>query len=100
MSTIVELSIFPIGKGEGLSPYVARVLKVIKESGLPYQLGPMGTSIEGELEEVMALVLRCIEELKKDCSRIYWTIKGDYREGLENRLNQKVESVKIKINNT
>ena len=36
MSVIVEFSIFPLDKGESLSPYVARALNKIQESGLPY----------------------------------------------------------------
>jgi uncharacterized protein YqgV (UPF0045/DUF77 family) len=41
MSTIVEFSIFPLDKGESLSPYVARALKLIQDSGLPYELNPI-----------------------------------------------------------
>jgi uncharacterized protein YqgV (UPF0045/DUF77 family) len=44
MSVIVEFSIFPMDKGESLSAYVARALKIIQDSGLPYELrkGPSG----------------------------------------------------------
>ena len=38
----------PLDKGESLSQYVARSLDIIDKSGLPYQLTPMGTIIEGE----------------------------------------------------
>jgi hypothetical protein len=38
MSVIIEFSIFPMDKGESLSPYVARALKMIQDSGLPYEL--------------------------------------------------------------
>jgi uncharacterized protein YqgV (UPF0045/DUF77 family) len=37
MSVIVEFSIFPMDKGESLSKEVARVLQIIKDSGLPYE---------------------------------------------------------------
>ena len=63
MSVIVEFSIFPMDKGESLSPYVARALNVIQESGLAYELNPMGTCVEGEWSEVMALVDRCFQGL-------------------------------------
>ena len=97
MSTIVEFSIFPMDKGESLSPYVARALKLIQDSGLPYELNPMGTCVEGEWGEVMALVDKCFQALEKDCSRINLSLKADYRKGPAGRLKSKVESVKEKL---
>ena len=97
MSVIVEFSIFPMDKGESLSPYVARALNKIEESGLPYELNPMGTCVEGEWNEVMAVVDQCFQELQKDCNRINLSLKADYRKGPAGRLKGKVESVKEKL---
>jgi len=93
MSVIVDFSIFPIGKEESVSKYASRAVKIIKNSGLPYQIGPMGTSIEGEWDEVMAVVKQCREELKRDCPRLYMTMKVDSREGQAGRMGEKVKSV-------
>jgi len=97
MSVIVEFSIFPMDKGESLSPYVARAMKIIKDSGLSYELNPMGTCVEGEWKEVMSLVDRCFEELQKDCKRINLSLKADYRKGPAGRLKAKIESVRAKL---
>ncbi len=97
MSVIIEFSIFPLDKGASLSPYVARALKVIQDSGLPYELNPMGTCVEGEWNDVMALVDRCFQTLEKDCNRINLSLKADYRKGPSGRLKGKVESVKAKL---
>ena len=97
MSTIIEISIFPTDKGTSVSPYVARALGIIKDSGLSYELNPMGTCIEGEWEAVMAVVHRCFKALETDCDRIYLTLKADYRKGPEGRMAQKVTSVESKI---
>ena len=97
MSVIVEFSIFPMDKGESLSQYVARALNLIQDSGLPYELNPMGTCVEGEWNDVMSLVDRCFQELEKDCSRISLSLKADYRKGIAGRLKSKVESVKEKL---
>ena len=97
MSVIVEFSIFPMDKGESLSPYVARSLKLIQASGLPYELNPMGTCVEGEWNEVMSLVDRCFQELQKDCKRISLALKADYRKGSTGRMKTKVESVRAKL---
>ena len=97
MSTIIDFSIVPMDKGESVSPYVARAVAIIKKSGLSYRFGPMGTSIEGECPEVMAVVEQCFEALKKDCNRVYMTIKVDYRKGAIGRLQGKMASVEQKI---
>jgi len=43
---LLEFSMSPIGKGESLSPYVARVLNVVDKSGVSYKLTSMGTILE------------------------------------------------------
>lgn len=97
MSVIVELSIFPLGREDSLSPYVARAVRVIEQSGLPYRLGPMGTCIEGEWGEVMAVVTRCFEALKADQDRVYLTLKADWRAGREGGLDAKPEAVRAQM---
>ncbi|KPK28555.1 MAG: hypothetical protein AMK69_08660 [Nitrospira bacterium SG8_3] len=97
MSVLVDLSIFPLDKGDSLSAHVARALKIIRDSGLPYQIGPMGTSLEGEWDEVMGVVNNCFQELKKDCDRVYVALKMDYRKGPSGRIESKVKSVQEKL---
>jgi len=97
MSVIVELSIFPLDKGQSLSPFVARALRIIRASGLPHALGPMGTSIEGQWHEVMAVVTACFEELQQDCERISVSFKADYRQGQDGRIQAKPASVLEKL---
>ena len=97
MSIIVDFSMYPLDKGESLSPYVARSLKIIRESGLPYEFRAMGTSIEGEWDEVMAVVRRCYEEMRRDCGRISLSLKADYRKGPGGRIQRKVDSVNAKL---
>ncbi|WP_432735429.1 MTH1187 family thiamine-binding protein [Maridesulfovibrio sp. FT414] len=97
MSALVELTIFPTDKGASVSPYVARVVKIIRECGLACSLGPMGTCIEGEWDEVMAVVTKCYRELERDCDRIYMLLKADCRKGAEDRLTGKVRSVEDKL---
>jgi len=93
MSVLIDFSIFPVDKGGSVSAYVTRAVKIIRESALPYRIGPMGTTIEGEWEEAMGLVGRCLGELRKDCDRIYLTIKVDYRKGPGGRIESKVKSL-------
>ena len=70
---LLQFSIFPLDKGDHLSPYVARCLDIVDASGVPYATNAMGTILEGEYDEVMAIVRRCFDELGSDCDRIVCT---------------------------
>ncbi len=94
---LAEFSIWPMDKGESVGQYVARALDVVDRSGLPYKLGPMGTCVEGEWEQVMDLITACQRELSKDCDRITCTVKMDWRRGKPNRLEMKIKSVQEKV---
>ena len=97
MSVLVDFTIYPMDKGDSLSPYVAKALTIIEQSGLSYRLGPMGTAIEGEWGQVMDVVNRCFEELKKDCDRVSMMLRVDYRKDLTGRIETKIRSVKEKM---
>ena len=97
---LLDLQIFPNDKGENLSEFVARCVDVIDKSGLNYKFSPMGTTIEGEWEEVMAVVTGCFKALEKDCHRITTNIRIDYRAGKNSRLKSKLESVEKIVGRT
>ena len=90
---LIEFSMFPLDKGESLSPYVARILDIIDQSGIPYRLNPMGTVLEGDYDEVMAVVRKCFKALEKDCNRISMTLKMDSRKTDQSRLESKIKKV-------
>lgn len=94
---VLEFAMYPVGKGESLSAYVARSLDIIDRSGLAYQLTPMGTILEGEWDEVMAVVGQCFEGMKAECGRIELALKADYRAGSASRLVAKVQAVEDKL---
>lgn len=93
MSILVEFSIVPLGKGVSVSPVVARVLKIVVESGISYKANPMGTVLEGEWDRVMSIVKECHQEVMKNADRAITSIKIDDRKGKEERIGKKLESV-------
>lgn len=97
---LLEFSMSPLAKGESVSPYVARCLEIVVESGLDYRLHAMGTVIEGEWDQVFDVVRRCYEAMREDCNRITCSIKVDYRKGASGRLESKVASVQEKLGGT
>ena len=94
---LLEFSMTPLGQGESVSPYVAKSLKVIEASGLDYRLHAMGTVIEGEWDEVFAVVRECYEVMSADCDRVTCSIKVDARKNTSGRLAAKVKSVEQKV---
>jgi uncharacterized protein (TIGR00106 family) len=43
---IAQLSVYPIGEGTSLGRFVRNGVAVIQESGYPYEVGGMSTSVE------------------------------------------------------
>lgn len=75
----VELQVVP-GGVDNVYEVVDSVIALIKESGLKYEVGPMGTTMEGELPELLKIVEKaqqvCIEG---GASRILSVVKIDYK---------------------
>jgi len=94
---LLEFSMSPLGKGESVGKYVSRSLDIIDKSGVAYRLNPMGTVLEGEWDEVMAVVKKCYERMRKDCNRVSCSIKIDYRKGHAGRLASKIMSVERRL---
>lgn len=94
---LLEFSMSPLNQGESVSQYVARSLEIIDQSGLPYELHAMGTIVEGELDELLALLDKCFAAMQADCDRITCTAKFDYRRDASGRLQTKVASVEQRL---
>lgn len=98
MSVLIGISIFPLDKGESVSKYVTKAVKVIENSEFPYILTPMETVVETEsIEEALKIVENCFKTLEKDCNRIIVNIKIDYRKGKSGRIQNKIRSVEEKL---
>ena len=98
MSVLAEFTMFPTDKGESVSQYVSRIVKLIDESGLNYKLTSMGTIMEARsMEEVTEVINKAYQLLETDCNRVYATIKIDVRKGEDNRIEGKIKSVEKKI---
>jgi len=90
---LASFSVVPIGVGEELGEYIAQVLEMVAVSGLAYKLGAMQTTIEGEPEKVMALIMECHRHLMKSCPRVLTHITIDDRHGATDRLEGKVRDL-------
>ncbi len=96
---ILEISIVPIGTGDtSLSAYVADCLRVLKKEKVRYELSPMGTSIEGDLKDLIRIALKMHQvPFHKGARRVATTIKIDDRRDKKGTLEGKKKAVKNKL---
>ncbi len=89
---IAAFSLSPSGSEE-VGPAVAEAVRLVRESGLPNETNAMFTNVEGEWDEVMALIKSCVLRLAEESPRISVVIKIDYRPGVAGALQGKVETI-------
>ena len=92
---LVAFSISPTAADDtgGVSAAVAEAVRVVRASGLPCETNAMFTNIEGEWDEVMAVVKRAVEVVAASSPRVGLVLKADIRPGFEGQLSAKVERV-------
>lgn len=94
---IAEFSITPIGAGVSVGEHVARAVDLVDRSGLAYRVNPMGTVVEGPLDDAIALIVRCHKAVAADCERVSTVIKIDDRKGVTGQLDAKVEGIERRL---
>ena len=94
---MAELSLIPLGRGVSLRRDLARAVRLIDRSGLPYQVTPMGTVIQGDWDRVMALVKECHREILRECDRVITRIVIDDRKGETRDLSAKVAALEAEL---
>jgi uncharacterized protein (TIGR00106 family) len=90
---IVAFSVTPLGVGEDVAEYVADAVRVVRSSGLPNRTDAMFTTIEGEWDEVMAVVKGAVEAVAAKAPRVSVTLKADIRPGVTGAMDAKVASL-------
>lgn len=76
-----------------VSQAVADAIAIVRASGLPYETTSMFTTIEGEWDEVMAVVKEATEAVSAVSPRVSLVMKADIRPGYTGQLTKKVERV-------
>ncbi len=98
MKVIVDLCLVPIGVGTSLSKYIVACEQVLTDAELETSLHAYGTNIEGDWDAVFAAIKRCHEVIHEmGAPRITTTIKLGTRTDREQAMEDKVESVKSKL---
>lgn len=80
-----------------VSEAVADAVRVVRDSGLPYELTSMFTTIEGEWDEVMPVVKQACEAVGEFSPRVSLVLKADLRPGYDGELSGKVDRMNAAI---
>ncbi len=90
---LVAFSVAPTVAGEdgSVSKAVAAAVRVVRESGLPHETTAMFTTVEGEWDEVMAVVKAAVDAVAAVSPRVSLVLKADVRPGWDGQLTAKVE---------
>jgi uncharacterized protein (TIGR00106 family) len=98
VGVIAAFSISPMGgtavtDDGSVGPAVAEVVRIVRESGLANETNAMFTNVEGNLEEVLDVIKRCIEHMAGVAPRVSVVVKLDVRPGRDATMRDKVSSV-------
>ncbi len=96
---IVAVSITPIGKEVSVSKYVAAAERVLLDKpGIKRQIGPMFTTLEGELDEIMQVIREMQEAVfATGVERLSTSIKIDDRRDKTITMDGKIKAVEEKL---
>lgn len=72
---------------------VAKAIAVVRESGLPHQTNAMFTLVEGDWDEVMAVVKAACDAIAEVSPRVSLVLKADIRPGFTGQIDAKVERI-------
>jgi uncharacterized protein (TIGR00106 family) len=81
-----ELRVTPVGTGPAPVSHVATVLRILDRSPLAYQVHPMGTTLEGEIDQILGVVRECHQELRKKAPRVLIELSLDDRQVEEGEM--------------
>ena len=94
---IAAFSVAPSGLGESVSEWVSEAVELVRASGLPNETNAMFTNIEGEWDEVMAVIKACVMKIAEHAPRVDLVLKIDYRPGTTDALHGKVEAIEERL---
>ena len=91
---LVAFSVTPLGVGDSVGDLVAEAVRVVRASGLPNRTDAMFTTLEGEWDEVMAVVKQAVDAVAAGgAPRVSLSLKADVRPGVTGALTAKVEHI-------
>jgi len=95
---LVAFSVTPIGTAStSVSDAVAEAVRVVRDSGLPNRPDSMFPTIEGDWDEVMAVVRQAMLAAGRGTGRVSLVLKADDRTDTLGTMESKVASIERRL---
>ncbi|WP_394280301.1 MTH1187 family thiamine-binding protein [Microbacterium sp.] len=97
---LIAFSVAPSGTGRtdgSVHDAVAAAVAVVRASGLPHRTSSMFTELEGEWDEVMAVVKDAVDAVQPFGSRVSLVLKADIRPGRTGEIDGKLERLEAAL---
>ena len=91
---IAAFSITPLGLGDSVGQVVAECVRIVRSSGLANETNAMFTNVEGDYDEVMAVIKACVDHVVAVAPRASVVVKMDIKaDNAAGRMAAKVATV-------
>ncbi|MBG6100016.1 thiamine-binding protein [Micromonospora parva] len=94
---LIAFSITPLGGDDSVGDLVAEAVRVVRASGLPNRTDAMFTTVEGEWDEVMAVVKQAVDVVAARAPRVSVVLKADVRPGVTDALTGKIARIEARL---
>lgn len=89
---VAEFTVIPLG-GVDMRPYVDVAVDVIRRSGLKHEVGPLGTAIEGELDQVFDVMKQAhLAVIRHGAGRVVTEIRIDQQHDADITIERETSS--------
>lgn len=94
---LAAFSITPLGVGDSVGDAVAEAVRIVRDSGLPSETNAMFTNLEGDWDEVMAVIRACVDRVAEVAPRVSVVVKIDHRPGVTGAIDAKRRRVEERL---
>jgi uncharacterized protein (TIGR00106 family) len=94
---LAAFSITPLGGDASVSAAVADAVRIVRASGLPNETNAMFTNVEGDWDDVLAVIKAATMAVAESADRVSVVIKIDHRPGVVDAMHSKVEALEARL---
>lgn len=94
---IAAFSVTPLGVGDSVGELVAEAVRIVRQSGLSNETNAMFTNLEGDWDEVMGVIKRCVDSVAERAPRVSLVIKIDHRPDTTGAMRHKVDEIERRL---
>ena len=97
---LMQITLIPLGTATpSVGDLVAEAVQVLRDKGIPHELGDMGTVVEGDLDTLLAMAreMHNLVLAKEGVGRVVTSILVDERKDCQRCLGEKRQAVEDRL---